>query len=121
MKKRRLLPLVLCLLLAAALAGYAESGQDGEAFRDNTSVTHHTAVIAGETIEYTATAGTMALSSDLGKYELFYVAYTKDGKDAASRPVTFAFNGGPGSATMWLHQRRRAGSPNFYKLGTGPI
>ena len=101
MKKWKLFPLLLCLLLAAALAGYAESGQDGEAFRDNTSVT--TAVIAGETIEYTATAGTMALSSDLGKYELFYVAYTKDGEEAASRPVTFAFNGGPGSATMWLH------------------
>ena len=34
---------------------------------------------------------------------MFFVAYTLDGQDAAKRPLTFCFNGGPGSATVWLH------------------
>lgn len=56
-------------------------------------------------MNYTATAAQIPLRSDSGEVEckMFYVAYTKDGADIGSRPVTFAFNGGPGSATMWLH------------------
>ena len=34
---------------------------------------------------------------------MFYVAYFKDGENPSDRPITFAYNGGPGSATMWLH------------------
>ncbi len=68
-------------------------------------VTHHEAMIGGKMLAYTATAGTLTVRDDAGKPILstFYVAYTLgDGHDA-SRPVTFFYNGGPGSSTMWLH------------------
>ena len=42
-------------------------------------------------------------ATDKIEAEMFYVAYTLDGQDAAKRPLTFAFNGGPGSASIWLH------------------
>ena len=70
------------------------------------SVTHHKATIAGQKIAYTATAGKMLMKTDEGqpKAHVFYVAYTKDKvKDRAARPVTFCFNGGPGSSSVWLH------------------
>jgi carboxypeptidase C (cathepsin A) len=65
-------------------------------------VTHHTAVIAGHPIAYTATAGTLTLRDDEGKptLSMFYVAYTTGDPH---RPVTFMYNGGPGSSSMWLH------------------
>ena len=68
-------------------------------------VTHHTAVIAGRPFAYTATAGTLTIRDDEGKptLSMFYVAYTAgDGRDT-HRPVTFMYNGGPGSSSMWLH------------------
>jgi carboxypeptidase C (cathepsin A) len=66
-------------------------------------VTHHTAVIGGRSIPYTATAGTLTIRDDEGKPtgSLFYVAYTADA--GPRRPVTFLYNGGPGSSTLWLH------------------
>jgi len=70
------------------------------------SITHHKATIAGQEIAFTATAGKMALKTDEGdpKAHVFYVAYTKDGvDDRDDRPITFCFNGGPGSASVWLH------------------
>ena len=71
---------------------------------DNLSVTTHSTTINGKTIDYTATAGTMAISTDFGQYEIYFTAYTAKGvEDLAQRPVTFAFNGGPGSASLWLH------------------
>lgn len=61
-------------------------------------------MIHGQKIPYTATTGTMALSSSLGQYEIFFTAYTRsDVDDLTQRPITFAFNGGPGCATLWLH------------------
>jgi carboxypeptidase C (cathepsin A) len=68
-------------------------------------VTHHRAVIAGRPVAYTATAGTLTLRDDEGKptASMFYVAYTTDDAHGAHRPVTFLYNGGPGSSTMWLH------------------
>ncbi len=66
----------------------------------------HTVVIDGQEIAYTATAGTLILKDeeDKPKASLFYVAYTRDGvEDAAKRPLTFSFNGGPGSSSVWLH------------------
>jgi len=62
--------------------------------------------IAGEEINYTATAGTLLLKTDdeKPKASIFYVAYMRDGvEDVAHRPLTFAFNGGPGSSSVWLH------------------
>ncbi len=68
-------------------------------------VTHHQAVIGGRSIAYTATAGTLTVRNDEGKptLSMFYVAYTVDGGQGAARPVTFLYNGGPGSSTLWLH------------------
>lgn len=68
-------------------------------------VTHHTMTVNGKALAYTATAGRLPLKRADGKIEaeMFFVAYTLDGQDAAKRPLTFAFNGGPGSASVWLH------------------
>ena len=73
---------------------------------EKTVQTKHTARIGGQEIKYTATAGTLLLKLEDGtpKASVFYVAYTKDDvSDAGSRPITFTFNGGPGSASIWLH------------------
>jgi len=69
------------------------------------SVTKHTVTIGGREIEYTAAAGYMELPNYEGKprANVFYVAYTLEGIDPAERPVTFTFNGGPGSSSVWLH------------------
>ena len=68
-------------------------------------ITRHQFALNGKTLNYTATAGRLPLKRADGKTEaeMFFVAYTLDGQDAAKRPVTFAFNGGPGSASVWLH------------------
>ena len=68
-------------------------------------VTHHQLTIDGKLLKYTATAGRLPIKRGDGRIEaeMFYVAYTLDGQDAAKRPLTFAFNGGPGSASIWLH------------------
>lgn len=67
--------------------------------------TAHSVTIDGEVIPYTATAGTIFLrdAEDEPRAEVFYVAYTRDVDDPSTRPVTFAFNGGPGSSAVWLH------------------
>ena len=69
-------------------------------------VTHHEIHVGGKTLRYTATAGMMPLkNNDTGEVEahIFYIAYTLDGQSAEHRPLTFSFNGGPGSASVWLH------------------
>src|SRR5579885_3686376 len=70
------------------------------------SVTKHSITINGKTINYTATAGALILKNEKDEQVAFfgYTAYTKDGEtDATKRPVTFCYNGGPGSSSMWLH------------------
>lgn len=69
------------------------------------SQTTHTVRIEGTDIKYTATAGTLLLKEASGrpKANVFFVAYTVDGAEPAARPVTFAYNGGPGAASIWLH------------------
>ena len=68
-------------------------------------ITHHQITLSGKTLNYTATAGRLPLKREDGKIEaeMFFVAYTLDGQDTGKRPLTFAFNGGPGSASVWLH------------------
>jgi len=69
-------------------------------------VTKHSLKIDGKEIKYTATAGTILLKLEDGtpKASIFYVAYTKDDvADPSQRPITFSFNGGPGSSSVWLH------------------
>ncbi|MGB6870029.1 MAG: peptidase S10, partial [Acidobacteriaceae bacterium] len=73
---------------------------------EKSSVTQHDLNLDGKTLHYTATAGTLLIrdgEDDHPYGSIFYVAYTLDGADASSRPVTFLYNGGPGSATLWLH------------------
>ena len=68
-------------------------------------VTHHQITVDGKLLKYTATTGRLPIKRGDGKIEaeMFFVAYTLDGQEAGKRPLTFAFNGGPGSATIWLH------------------
>ena len=69
------------------------------------SQTPHTIRLDGRDIKYTATAGTLPIRLDNGQVaaRMFFVAYTKDGEDTKTRPVSFLYNGGPGAATIWLH------------------
>jgi len=61
-------------------------------------VTHHQITVDGKLLKYSATTGRLPIKRGDGKIEaeMFFVAYTLDGQDAARRPLTFAFNGGPG-------------------------
>lgn len=73
---------------------------------DKVVQTKHSVRIGGQEIKYTATAATIVLKTEEGdpKASVFYVAYTRDDvSDVSQRPVTFTFNGGPGSASVWLH------------------
>ncbi|HXJ45179.1 MAG TPA: peptidase S10 [Candidatus Dormibacteraeota bacterium] len=80
--------------------------EDKKAPEDKSVLTKHSVKIGGQEVKYTATAGTMVLKLEDGtaKASVFYVAYTKDDvTDASKRPITFAFNGGPGAGSLWLH------------------
>ena len=72
---------------------------------EKSSVTHHELAIGGKTLKYTATAGTLLIrdTDDKPYGSMFYVAYALDGTEPGTRPVSFLYNGGPGSATIWLH------------------
>ena len=93
----------------AAQATTGDKEKDKEEHFDMTeipaSVTHHQISVDGKVLKYTATAGRLPIKRGDGRIEaeMFYVAYTLDGQEAAKRPLTFAFNGGPGSASIWLH------------------
>jgi carboxypeptidase C (cathepsin A) len=69
-------------------------------------VTKRSSVIGGKTVNYTATAGTLILRDKDGEpiASVGYTSYVKqDTKDPATRPITFSYNGGPGSSSVWLH------------------
>jgi len=126
---QRLVTCAAALLLAACGGGGGSGspsgtpGTPGSAFTDPvtyatgpsaslpsadeiTATTRHPLVLDGVTLNYTATAGHLTARAPAGgapEASFFYVAYTVDGRDAATRPVTFFYNGGPGSATVWLH------------------
>jgi carboxypeptidase C (cathepsin A) len=114
--KRSILSLALTGLLAAALPLHAAdkpsttNGNKTEASKpvpkERAVVSHGSVRIEGKEVRYTATAGTILLrdkdNQPIGT--MFYVAYTKDGvRNEGQRPVTFLYNGGPGSSTIWLH------------------
>jgi carboxypeptidase C (cathepsin A) len=119
-----LLAIVVCLLIA--IPGFAERPADAahkdakqadakkeekpdekkDELKDKVSVTKHSAKINGKEIKYTVTAGKLVMKDDEGKPKalVFFIAYTKnDVKELSQRPVSFAFNGGPGSSSVWLH------------------
>jgi len=75
---------------------------------EKSSLTEHTIKLNGEELKYKVTTGTIVLKEedvDTGEKEkasIFYIAYTKV-PESSGRPVTFSFNGGPGSSSVWLH------------------
>ena len=72
---------------------------------ETVSTTKHDLPLSGQTIHYTATAANLLIADDKDKpnASIFYAAYTQDGADPKTRPVTFFYNGGPGAASLWLH------------------
>ena len=129
---KRLLPLIPLFLVAGAAPVFAAdappagsekpSAESTESAKPQSSVTHGSVTVGGETIHYTATAGTMILKNDDEKAvaSMSYVGYTKDGvTNPASRPVTFLYNGGPGSSTIWLHML--AFGPELMPVGNGTL
>ncbi len=105
------LPLLTLLLAAPAFAtdqipAAKPAASATPAPKERKSVTHGRVNVDGKTIRYTATAGTILLRNAKNEptASMFYVAYTMDGvQDPAKRPVTFIYNGGPGSSSVWLH------------------
>src|SRR5215475_4430524 len=89
-----------------AKAPEAKGTEKCDAEKEESSVTDHTIRIGGQNIPYKATASTTLLKNEKGDATglLYSVAYTRsDVKDLSTRPIAFLYNGGPGSATMWLH------------------
>jgi carboxypeptidase C (cathepsin A) len=101
---------------AGAAAGGGEPATDAAKAaepKDDLVTTRQVITIDGAELRYTVTAGRVVLRQEghtddafdgpQAKAEVFMAAYTLDGADVRARPVTFAFNGGPGSSSVWLH------------------
>lgn len=80
-------------------------------------VTQGSITLRGQPLRYTARTGMMPIKDDrtgIVEGNIFYVYYSKDGENASRRPISFIFNGGPGSSTVWLHMG--AFGPRMVKL-----
>jgi carboxypeptidase C (cathepsin A) len=100
------LVLVLLVIVPGAAQQPAQQAAKTDELKETTSVTKHTIQVDGQTLRYTATAGTILLRDDKDKPQasVFYVAYTRDDvTDRARRPMFYSFNGGPGTASVWMH------------------
>jgi len=131
MNKPRFLSLTIIFTLLLVLQSIAVAQEKKEKDTEpipepEQSVTSHSIEIAGSTIEYTATAATMLLHDREGNAiaEWGYIAYTRDNiSEESGRPLTFVFNGGPGSSSIWLHmgavgpRRVVLDDPNFNSPG----
>lgn len=112
--KRAVVFLALCMLSVIMLSVIVSADEvetetseqtvsDAPDVQDDLVTTGHTAVINGKEIAYTVTAGTMSVETGGEQCEFFFRAYTKDDvDDVGKRPITFAFNGGPGSCSYYL-------------------
>lgn len=92
-----------------------EKKDEKPAPKDNLVESKHSVKIGGREVKYTVTTGTMVLKEEIvdkekdtdvekARAQIFFIAYVKDGvRDKGKRPVTFSFNGGPGSSSVWLH------------------
>lgn len=127
------IPVVLLLsLLFSTIAFAAEENPSDEPAKAKATprefVTHHHIQVGKEQLSYTAIAGEMILENEGGIQEasIFSISYVKEGVDnPESRPITFLFNGGPGSSAVWLHlgafgPRRLALSGDPVNLGAPP-
>jgi carboxypeptidase C (cathepsin A) len=82
----------------------AESQPEQPEVEEKSVAKQYRGSFGGREVAYTATAATVSVGfGDDRKASFFYVSYTEDDVDPAERPVVFAFNGGPGSSTVWLH------------------
>ncbi|AIE84872.1 S10 family peptidase [Fimbriimonas ginsengisoli] len=92
------MPVPLLALLALAQTPAAPAVDSNWVRRE------HSATLAGKALSYTTTAGSMPIRNNQGETEgrIFFTAYRVK-ESGAKRPVTFVFNGGPGSASLWLH------------------
>ncbi len=121
------IPLAAALLYTAPLAAQNAEPDTGRAIpAERTAVTQHSVTVDGKEIRYTATAGNLLVrnADAQATASMFYVAYTVDGPERTRRPVTFLFNGGPGSASIWLHMGSfapvRVDVPNAAGAGSAP-
>jgi carboxypeptidase C (cathepsin A) len=97
------LPFLAPLLLLISLGAQTPAKPEAD---EAPVVTHHSVQVDGKTLTYTATVGQMPIKNPAGDTEanIFYVAYTLDDtRDFGKRPLAFCFNGGPGSASIWVH------------------
>lgn len=97
-------------MLASVFAGQAafadtKAGACTDAQQKTSVSTDHTTTINGVSIKYTATAGFLDITANDGTSRacIFYTSYVVPQSGNTPRPITFAFNGGPGSASLWLH------------------
>ena len=110
---RTILPVLLSVVLGAAtLAAQSASPSPSPAEKakpipeEKLTRTKHSVTIGGRRISYTATTGNLLLRTEQGAptASIFFIAYTRDDAGgSAQRPMTFSFNGGPGSSSVWLH------------------
>ena len=107
----------LDVLHSEAMIEQAKTGYADAPVEERTVATRHSAAVSGRTIPYMATAGTLTIRDVAGKPKasIFYTAYTADGAAPSQRPIMFFYNGGPGSASLWL----RMGSFGPMRLQTG--
>lgn len=97
--------LVLSIALSLPLAADEHESAEASSFEARQSVTEHSIRIDGQRVDYTATVGWLIMEEDDKPIARFgYTAYHRTGDyGPAERPIVFAFNGGPGSSSLWLH------------------
>lgn len=90
--------------------------------KEHKSVTEGSVTVEGKAIDYKAVTGNLVLKNSEGEptLSMFYTVYTKKGGDQSKRPITFIYNGGPGSATLWLHMGAFGPQKVFIKEEGGP-
>ncbi len=116
MMRRYVVAAALAALLSCGLVQAEDKKSDGDAPKPPAEATptpepaskstKHEVTIGGQKISYTATVGWLIMKDDAGKpiARFGYTAYTRNGiRDLSQRPVLFAYNGGPGSSSIWLH------------------
>jgi carboxypeptidase C (cathepsin A) len=96
--------MIRLLFLLAAAACFAQTPPPAKAVEPAPVVKKHSITLNGKLYNYTTTTGRLPIATDQGEVEaqMFFVAYTLDNAPA-KRPLMFSFNGGPGSASVWLH------------------
>ncbi len=121
---KKLFLLTASLLVTGGAAAQEDGSGGGEEFRWETS---HSIEMSGETVEYDAVVANTTLTDDGGEPagKLFYTAYFRtNGAPSGERPLIFAYNGGPGSASFWLHMGimgpRRVVTPEVGPQGAPP-